>query len=225
MSFLRFTFQIGTALAAASLLAACSPAEQAASADSPAPAASEPGIILALGDSLTAGYGLADPADSYPSQLERKLAAEGYNYRVVNAGASGATTAGLLESLDWSLAEQPEIAIVVIGGNDMLRGLPVNQARENIRATLQQLRDAGVQKIVLGGMQATASLGPVYGREFAGMYPELAEEFGAELMPFFLQGVALDAQLNQADGIHPTGAGYEIIVENLWPYLEPLLEK
>ena len=177
-------------------------------------------IILTLGDSLTAGLGV-DPADNYPAQLQQKLHDAGYaNYRVINAGVSGATTADLVSSLPWSLQNQPEIVILVIGANDMFRGVPVAEIAKNLRTIIQQLQTAKIPHIILGGMLASRGLGPEYVREFDGLYPKLATESHITLMPFFLAGVALDPKLNQADGIHPTRAGYTIIVDNLWQYVE-----
>jgi acyl-CoA thioesterase-1 len=181
--------------------------------------------ILALGDSLTAGYGLAE-SESYPAQLQAKLETAGYaNYRVINAGVSGATTADLASSFAWSLQNKPEIVIVVIGANDMLRGVSFTETEKNLRTNLAGLQSAGIKKIVLGGMLASRGLGESYVQDFDSLYPRLAKELGVTLMPFFLADVALDPALNQADGIHPTSEGYAIIVDNLRPYLVGWLEK
>ena len=179
--------------------------------------------IVAFGDSLTAGAGVA-PDESYPAQLQRKLDAAGYRYRVINAGVSGDTTAGGVRRVDWILKSRPEIVIVELGANDGLRGLALDQARANLEEIIQRLQAAGV-KVLLAGMMIPPNYGSDYTARFAAMYGELARKYRVTAMPFFLQGVGGEASLNLADGIHPTGAGYRVIVDNLMPVLEPLLSK
>lgn len=186
---------------------------------------SEPAkIISAFGDSITAGYGI-DIEDAYPSQLQEKIIQEGYfDYKVVNNGVSGETTEGGRSRVNWILKQNPEIAIFVLGGNDMLRGLSPDETYQNLSETIEILQENNV-KVLLGGMQALDNLGVDYVNQFNPIYPRLVEEYDLAYIPFFLEGVALDPQYNLADGIHPNKEGYTIIVENLWQYLEPLLEK
>lgn len=188
-----------------------------------APAGAAERVLVALGDSLTAGHGLP-VADSYPSLLQARLRAEGYPYRVVNAGVSGDTTAGALRRVDWVLRSHPDVVIVVIGANDGLRGQSLAAARANLDEIVGRLRAAGA-RVLIGGMRLPPNYGVPYATEFAGLYPEVARNRGAALMPFFLEGVAARPALNQPDGIHPTAEGYRIIVDRLWPYLRPLLTR
>ena len=180
-------------------------------------------VIVALGDSLTAGFGVA-PDEAYPALLETRLRRDGYHYRVLNAGVSGDTTAGGLRRLDWALREKPEIAIVALGANDGLRGQSVTAMRGNLSAILDRLQAAGL-RVLLAGMRVPPNYGAVYAREFATVFTELGKRPGVALMPFLLDGVAADARLNQSDGIHPTAAGYRVIADRMYPYLKPLLQK
>jgi acyl-CoA thioesterase-1 len=179
--------------------------------------------IVAFGDSLTAGLGVPSE-ESYPSELQRRLDLAGYRYRVINAGVSGDTTAGGVRRLDWVLKSQPGIVIVELGANDGLRGLNPNETRRNLEQIIRRLQSAGAM-VVLTGMRLPPNYGADYAGRFASLYPDLAFRYRLALMPFFLEGVAARASLNQADGIHPTGAGYRVIVDHLLPILEPLLEK
>ena len=179
--------------------------------------------IVAFGDSLTAGFGVS-PDESYPAQLQKKLDQAGYRYRVVNAGVSGDTTAGGVRRIDWVLKSRPQIVVLELGANDGLRGLAVEQIRTNLELIIQRLQAAGVT-VVLAGMKLPLNYGVDYTERFAAMYVELARKYRLGMMPFFLEGVGAQVALNQADGIHPTGAGYRIIVEHLMPVLEPLLAK
>jgi acyl-CoA thioesterase I len=185
-------------------------------------AGAEP-IVAVLGDSLTAGFGVAAD-EAYPARLEARLRREGYAYRVVNAGVSGDTTAGGLRRVDWVLRARPEVVIVALGGNDGLRGLPVAATRANLVAIVGRLREAGV-RVLLAGMLMPPNYGEAYTREFARMFPEVARQAGVAFMPFLLDGVATDPWLNQADGIHPNAAGHAVMADRLWPYLEPLLDR
>lgn len=179
--------------------------------------------IAVLGDSLTAGFGVA-PDEAYPAVLQERLRREGYDYRVVNAGVSGDTTAGGLRRVDWVLRSRPAIVIVALGANDGLRGLSVAAMRANLEQIVERLRAAGAQ-VLLAGMRVPPNYGEAYGREFAAAFPAVARKNGVALMPFLLDGVAADPRLNQADGIHPTAKGQAIIAERVWPYLKPLLRK
>jgi acyl-CoA thioesterase I len=178
-------------------------------------------VIVALGDSLTAGLGVAAD-EAYPALLEARLAREGYAYRVVNAGVSGDTTAGGLRRLDWVLRSKPEIAIVALGANDGLRAQSPQAMRENLTAIVKRLQAAGA-RVLLVGMRLPPNYGADYTTEFQAVFPEVARSTGAVFMPFLLDGVAADTRLNQPDGIHPTAAGYQVIADRLWPYLRPLL--
>ena len=179
--------------------------------------------IVAFGDSLTAGLGVPSE-DSYPARLQRRLDDAGYRYQVVNAGVSGDTTAGGVRRVDWVLRSRPSIVIVEFGGNDGLRGLDLDQTRANFERIVTRLQAGGAQ-IILAGMQLPPNYGREYTIRFAKLYPELARKYDVTLMPFFLEGVAAQVSLNQADGIHPTGAGYEVIVNNLMKTLAPLLNQ
>ena len=179
--------------------------------------------IAVLGDSLSAGFGVA-PDEAYPAVLQERLRREGYDYRVVNAGVSGDTTAGGLRRVDWVLRSRPSVVIVALGANDGLRGLSVAAMRANLAEIVERLRAAGA-KVLLAGMRVPPNYGEGYGREFAAAFPAVARKTGAALMPFLLDGVAGDARLNQPDGIHPTAKGQAIIAERVWPYLKPLLRK
>jgi acyl-CoA thioesterase I len=179
--------------------------------------------IMAFGDSLTAGLGV--PADqAYPAVLAAKLKAEGYPYRVVNAGVSGDTTAGGLRRLDWALRLAPEIVIVELGINDALRGQDLATVRSNLDQIVGRFQAAGV-RVLIAGMRLPPNYGLRYTTEFQKMYEDVAKRRRAALMPFFLDGVGGNTRLNQADGIHPTAEGYRIIVDRLWPYLKPLLPR
>ena len=180
-------------------------------------------VIVALGDSLTAGLGVA-PDEAYPALLEAKLRREGYAYRVVNAGVSGDTSAGGLRRVDWVLRQSPQIVIVALGANDGLRGQPVTALRDNLTAIVERARAAGARAL-LAGMRMPTNYGAAYTKEFAAVYPDVAKRTGVPLVPFLLEGVATQARLNQADGIHPNAAGQRVIAELLWPHLRPLLVK
>ncbi len=185
------------------------------------PSSDERPRIVAFGDSLTAGLGVS-PEESYPSRLQRRLDEAGYQYRVINAGVSGDTTAGALRRLNWVLKNKPSIVIIELGANDGLRGQPVSHMYQNLREILQRLQEARIS-VLLTGMKIPPNYGKEYTSQFADIYRQLADEFHVAFMPFFLDGVAAHRALNQADGIHPTSEGYEVIVENLFPLLEPLL--
>ena len=186
------------------------------------PAAAEP-VIVALGDSLTAGFGVL-PDEAYPALLAERLRREGYAYRVVNAGVSGDTTAAALRRVDWVLRSQPAIVIVALGANDGLRHQSVTVVRDNLLAIVRRLRAAGAS-VLLAGMRVPPNYGPEYSRTFDAIFPEVARKTGVPLAPFLLDGVAGDPRLNQPDGIHPTAEGQRIIADKLWPYVKPLLQR
>ncbi len=188
----------------------------------PTSAAAAPVKLLALGDSLTAGYGLAEP-QGFTRQLEKALAGKGYSVTVINAGVSGDTTAGGRARLDWALADKPDAAIVELGANDMLRGLDPDQARANLDAILKTLTERKIPTL-LAGMFASPSLGKPYTDRFNAIYPDLAKSYGLPLYPFFLDGVALDRTLIQQDGLHPNAQGVAVIVERILPSVTALLD-
>jgi len=180
-------------------------------------------ILVAFGDSLTAGLGVS-PEETYPARLQAKLLLSGYRYRVINAGVSGDTTAGGLRRVEWVLKSKPDVVILELGANDGLRGLNLAQTRTNLEQIIQRFL-AGGAKVVLAGMKLPPNYGIDYTKAFQSMYVDLAKRDDVQFIPFFLDGVAAKADYNQADGIHPTGAGYAVIVENIWPVIEPLLKK
>jgi len=179
--------------------------------------------ILALGDSLTAGYGLAQ-SDSFPSQLETALRDQGHDITVINGGVSGDTSAGGRSRLDWLVDSSVDLVVIELGANDGLRGLDPSETRTNLDWILNRLKEKKVPA-VLTGMLAPPNLGADYGAEFKAIYPDLAAQYAIAFDPFFLQGVAADPALNQADGIHPNKDGVLIIVKRLVPLLLDALKK
>ena len=179
--------------------------------------------IVAFGNSLTAGFGVAQH-ESYPAQLQQKLDAVGYSYRVINAGVSGETTAGGLRRVPWVLKSQPSIVIVELGANDGLRGLSLQETKNNLERIVRQLQQSSVT-VVLAGMKLPPNYGMEYTAGFEALYRALASQYHLAMIPFFLDGVASSSLLNQADGIHPTGEGYRVIVEKIFPALELLLQR
>jgi acyl-CoA thioesterase-1 len=179
--------------------------------------------IVALGDSLTAGLGLA-PDQAFPAVLQRRLDDEGLSYEVVNAGVSGDTSAGGLRRLDWSLEGDVRILIVALGGNDALRGLPVEELRSNLSSIISRAQARGI-RVILAGMEAPPNYGPVYARSFHQVFPDIAKQYQVALLPFLLQGVAGVAPLNQSDGIHPTVEGARMVADNVWTVLQPMVKR
>ena len=179
------------------------------------------GVVVALGDSLTAGLGVAAD-EAFPARLQARLRAEGYDYRVVNAGVSGDTTAGGLRRVDWALRAHPDVVIVALGANDGLRGQSPQAIRANLEEIVARLQASGA-RVLLVGMRLPPNYGAEYTKEFEAVFPAVARRAKIALMPFLLDGVAADPRLNQADGIHPTAAGQQMIADRLWPYLRPLL--
>jgi len=179
------------------------------------------GVVVALGDSLTAGLGVAAD-EAFPARLQARLRAEGYDYRVVNAGVSGDTTAGGLRRVDWALRANPEVVIVALGANDGLRGQSPQAIRANLEEIVARFQAAGA-RVLLVGMRLPPNYGAEYTKEFEAVFPAVARRAKITLMPFLLDGVAADSRLNQADGIHPTAVGQQMIADRLWPYLRPLL--
>jgi acyl-CoA thioesterase-1 len=180
-----------------------------------APAGAEPLRILAFGDSLTAGFGLG-PGEGFVPQLERALAEEGVAASVIDAGVSGDTTAGGLARLDWALVDRPDLVILELGANDMLRGVDPAVTRANLDQMLAKLRGTGA-RVLLAGMRAAPNLGAEYAAEFEAIYAELSAKYRVPLYPFFLEGVATEPSLNQPDGLHPNAAGVAEIVRRILP--------
>ena len=177
--------------------------------------------IVAFGDSLTAGLGVATE-DTYPARLQRRLDEQGLRYRVINAGVSGDTTAGGLRRVEWVLKSHPDMVILELGGNDGLRGLNVQETKANLEQIIQRCQEASVT-VILAGMKLPPNYGADYTKAFEAIYPALAKRYRVLLIPFFLDGVAGSASLNQADGIHPTSEGYRIITEKVLEQITPLL--
>jgi acyl-CoA thioesterase-1 len=184
-------------------------------------AADHPLRIVALGDSLTAGYGLAGN-EAFPVRLQRALAAKGIATEIANAGVSGDTASGGLARLDWSVPEGTDAVIVELGANDSLRGIDPKVTRGALDALLRRLGERHIP-VLLCGMLAPRNLGAEYGAAFNAIYPDLAKAYGAILYPFFLDGVAADPKLNQRDWLHPTAAGVDVIVDRILPAIERLM--
>ena len=185
------------------------------------PASSRTLKVVALGDSLTAGYGLP-PGKAFPDQLEAALKAKGLDVTVINAGVSGDTAADGLARYDWAVPPDADALIVELGANDMLRGLKPEETKKTMAAILDRARAQHLPTLI-AGMRAAPNLGADYDRAFDALYPALAAQYGAVLYPFYLDGVAGDAKLNQPDGLHPTPAGVRVIVGRILPSVEDLL--
>lgn len=228
-SFIRATVFLAC-LALSSFTAGCgvSTAERQANKQvekkPPVQIVSDKAKIIAFGDSITAGFGLAEK-ESYPYLLQQKLKADGYDYEVVNAGVSGDTSLGGLERIDWVLEqENVKILVLELGANDLLRGLPVARMKENLSEIIKKAKAKNV-KVLLCGMLAPPTMGAKYQREYIQVFPDLATEHKVEFMPFVLEGIALNPKLNQGDGIHPNAEGEKILTANIYKSLTPLLEK
>ncbi len=177
--------------------------------------------LAALGDSLTAGYGLKG-SNSFPAQLQKMFKNKGYNVTVQNAGVSGDTAAGGLARLDWSLGEDVDGVIIELGANDALRGISPGSTRASLEKIIIRLKQRKID-VLLTGMLAPPNLGPKYGKSYNAIFPDLAKKYNLVFYPFFLKDVAAIPWLNQSDGIHPTAVGVEIIVRNILPKVEELL--
>ncbi len=217
-------------ISAAVIFSACgvSVAEQQANKRTekkpPVQIASDKPKIVAFGDSLTAGFGLAEK-ESYPYLLQERLKADGYDYEVVNAGVSGETSLGGLERIDWVLEqENVRILILELGANDLLRGLPVAKMKDNLDRIIKKAKAKNVE-VLLCGMLAPPTMGARYQREFVTAFPDLATANKVEFLPFVLEGIALNPKLNQGDGIHPNAEGAKVLMANVYKALQPLLKK
>ena len=181
-------------------------------------------VIVFFGNSLTAGMGL-DPRESFPALIQGRLDSLGLQYTVVNAGLSGETTSGGQSRVDWVLNQKPDIFVLELGANDGLRGISLEETKSNLQSIIDKVRKKNPEvRIVLAGMQIPPNMGPEYTSEFRSIFPELAERNEVELIPFLLDGVAGDPDLNQRDGIHPTAAGQRIVAENVWEVLRQGIE-
>jgi len=186
-------------------------------------AQSEKKYILFFGNSLTAGYGL-DPDLAFPNLIQLKLDDQKANYMVINAGLSGETSAGGLNRIDWVMSQPIDIFILELGANDGLRGLPLESTRKNLQNILDRVRQKYPNvKLVIAGMMVPPNMGEEYSNEFIKIYPELAKNNKAELIPFLLDGVAGNPDLNLADGIHPNVEGQKIVADNVWSVLKKIL--
>lgn len=181
--------------------------------------------ILFFGDSITAGYGLTEE-EAFPAIIQQKIDSLGMNYKVVNSGLSGETTAGGLRRIDWVLQQHVDIFVLELGGNDGLRGIDPENSKQNLQGIIDIVRDTYPDaEILLTGMEAPPNMGQTYTSEFREIYRELSSTNDVEYMPFILEGVAGESEFNQSDGIHPTAKGHQIIAENLWNYLKPMLSE
>ena len=189
----------------------------------PEPAPQALGTLVFLGDSLTAGLGL-DKEQAFPALIEARLKADGRPWKVVNAGVSGDTTAGGAVRLDWIYRQKVDVLFVCLGANDGLRGLPVAESERNLRTILDRARQEGTQ-VVLAGIQLPENYGPGYRTAFARIFPRLAKDYRIPLLPFLLEGVAMDARLNQPDGIHPNAEGARRVAGQVWTTLDPVLQR
>jgi acyl-CoA thioesterase-1 len=195
-----------------------------ASEQSPTQRATEPRVIVVLGDSLTAGYGI-DRAEAYPALLQRKINAEGWNFTVVNAGQSGDTTADGLRRLDWLLQRRMHVLILALGGNDGLRGIEPDATRTNLQTIIDHARQKYSDiRIVLAGMAMAPNMGKDYISRFQAIYPDLAKQNQVALIPFLLEGVGGHPESNQDDMIHPTAEGQKVVADNVWRVLQQLLQ-
>lgn len=179
--------------------------------------------IVFFGDSITAGYGIATE-NAFPALIDQKLQSEGLNYTAVNAGLSGETSMGGLNRINWILRSKPAILMLELGGNDGLRGLSLEETEKNLKSIIDKVRAANADtKIILAGMQIPPNLGQDYTRQFKNLFPKVAEDKGVAFIPFLLENVGGDKNLNLSDGIHPNEEGHKIVAETVWEALKPLL--
>ncbi len=179
--------------------------------------------MVVLGDSLAAGYGV-EPSEAFPTLLQDKINGAGLRYTVINAGVSGDTSSDGLNRINWLLKRRIDVLILELGGNDGLRGVPVNTTKANLQSIIDRLKQKYPEaKILVAGMQMPPNLGETYTTAFRSLYPELAEKNHAALIPFLLEGVGGKPELNQPDHIHPTSQGHKIVAENVWKVLKPML--
>ena len=180
--------------------------------------------ILFFGNSLTAGYGL-DPVDAFPALIQKKIDSLSLPYMVINAGVSGETTAGGSARIDWILRQPIHVFVLELGANDGLRGIPVTETRKNLQLIIDKVKEKNPETLlVLAGMQVPPNMGPQYSKEFREIFPLLAKENNMILIPFLLEGVGGERELNQEDGIHPTAEGHAILADNIWQAMKDSLQ-
>lgn len=181
--------------------------------------------ILCFGDSITAGYGLADINEAYPAVLQQKIDSLGLDYTVINSGLSGETTAGGRSRLIWVMKQKVDIFLLELGGNDGLRGIPLTETRANLEAIITSVQEQSpVTRIILAGMELPPNMGQDYTSEFRELFAEIAAEQNVEFIPFILKDVGGIAALNQNDGIHPTAEGHQIVAQTVWEVLKPMID-
>jgi len=185
--------------------------------------AKERPVVLAFGDSLTAGHGVKEE-ESYPSRLQLKITSAGFPHKVVNAGVSGDTTAGGVRRIRWLMKHEPKIVILALGANDGLRGLSADEMQRNLETMIEVCQEHNA-RVLLAGMKALPNYGEDYMREFETVFPSLAEKYNLAFLPFLLEGVAGEREHTQPDGLHPVASGYRIVTDLVWEHLEPMLEK
>ncbi len=191
----------------------------------PHQAQEKPIRVLFFGDSITAGYGL-EKSQAFPAVLQTITDSLGWNVEMINGGLSGETSAGGLRRVDWMLQKPVDIFVLELGGNDGLRGLPIEQTRSNLSQIIEKVRvKYPTSIVVLAGMQVPPNLGTDYTREFAGIYPDLAKTYQTPLIPFILEKVGGNPDLNLPDGIHPTAEGHQLVAQTVWEVLQPILKK
>lgn len=179
--------------------------------------------IIFFGNSITAGYGL-ELSQAFPARIQEKLDSMNLPYKVVNAGVSGETSSGGRSRIDWILKQQVDIFVLELGGNDGLRGIPISETKKNLQAIIDRVKEKyPAAKIIITGMQMPPNMGKKYTSEFRSMFPDLAKHNNISIVPFILEGVGGNAQLNQSDGIHPTAEGHRILANNVWSVLQGLL--
>ena len=183
-----------------------------------------PGVVLFLGDSITAGYGL-DISQAYPALIQQKIDAQQWPFKVVNAGQSGDTTAGGLNRIDWLLRSRIDVLVLELGANDGLRGVPAGSIQKNLQAIIDRVKTKyPAAKIIIAGMKTPPNMGQSYSKQFEYVFVSLAKKNNASLIPFILEGVGGVRDLNLPDGMHPTARGQQIVAANVWKALEPVLK-
>jgi acyl-CoA thioesterase-1 len=227
---MKFIYSFYFLIASAVSLISCnsdSKQETTDAKDTVAAAARKPAakkIIVFFGNSLTAGYGLDDPALAFSGLIQKRIDSLGLDYKVVNAGVSGETTSGGNSRIDWLLKQPMDIFVLELGGNDGLRGIPVSETRKNLQSILDKVKAKYPRaQLVLAGMQIPPNMGKQYASDFKAVYKDLADKNNIKLIPFLLEGVGGESRLNQADGIHPTAEGHRILAENVWQIIKDLL--
>jgi acyl-CoA thioesterase-1 len=222
-------FQISAILISGLILLGCNQTskqqDNAKSAETTSSTSKAKKLILFFGNSLTAGYGI-ELEEAFPGLTAQRIDSLGLDYRVINAGLSGETTASGLSRLEWFLEEEPAIFVLELGANDGLRGITPDETKKNLKGIVQLVKSKYPStRILLAGMQIPPNMGQEFAGAFRAVFPEVAQEENVTLIPFLLEGVAGDPDLNLHDGIHPTEAGHKIVFETIWPYLERAMEK